>query len=155
MNQCGRGTQSPDKEKPAHTTSDNSIGNVDKGQILQTNAAKRFWIQMRKKSTVLDGSARKRAAKGKANEKRYKCGSCDYATCILTNFSRHIMTHSKETLFPCNVCRKRFITKQDVVSHMRTHLGEFWFKCSHEVCCKSRRYNEFCTLFNRHKKINK
>ncbi|XP_055307957.1 gastrula zinc finger protein XlCGF7.1-like, partial [Sitodiplosis mosellana] len=89
-----------------------------------------------------------------ASTTRQTCSLCDYVTDIKTNLKNHMFKHTGERPFPCNMCPKRFIQKQHLQSHLKTHFDEFLISCSnysqgfhrsedkveHETGCKLRRY---------------
>ncbi|GFW20575.1 b lymphocyte-induced maturation protein 1 homolog [Trichonephila clavipes] len=67
--------------------------------------------------------------------KRHQCPFCDYASLLLANVKRHILTHTGERPFICSVCNKGFIEKKNLTTHMLKHTGERPHKC--QLCSKS------------------
>lgn len=48
----------------------------------------------------------------------YSCPKCSYTTCRKQSFQRHRITHTKERLYGCNMCDKKFTLKHSVKRHM-------------------------------------
>lgn len=42
---------------------------------------------------------------------------------------RHLMVHTNERRFACEMCKKRFRTKYEIMIHTRRHTGEKPYKC--------------------------
>ena len=45
---------------------------------------------------------------------------------------KHLVTHTKDKLFKCPTCEKRFTQSSSVKTHMLVHTGKKDFQC--EVC---------------------
>ena len=58
----------------------------------------------------------------------------------------HILTHTKVKAHECDICKKMFTKKGDLVEHFRIHLGEKPYGCA--KCGKW-----FTGSFNRNKHI--
>ncbi|XP_055302454.1 neurotrophin receptor-interacting factor homolog [Sitodiplosis mosellana] len=68
--------------------------------------------------------------------KPYKCSvsGCTYAGTKKQYLSRHMKTHSKETLFACEKCPKQFREKNALDEHIHEHDEKTEFSCS--ICNK-------------------
>ncbi|KAB7501644.1 Zinc finger protein [Armadillidium nasatum] len=51
--------------------------------------------------------------------KTHYCPFCSYKSYLLNNVKRHLLKHTGEKLFPCDICNKSFTTKQNLQVHMR------------------------------------
>ncbi|XP_055307928.1 gastrula zinc finger protein xLCGF3.1-like [Sitodiplosis mosellana] len=111
-------------------------------------------------NTVHNG---KEPTEGKVNGKRHMCSLCDYVTDFINHLMRHLLQHTGERPFLCNVCPKRFTDKRSLQLHMKAHVEEFLYSCSncfqgfhrseekveHETDCKVRRYEcHLCKEFS-------
>lgn len=73
--------------------------------------------------------------------KDYFCDQCSKAfgdPALLKSHQARV--HSKVREFICNICQKEWLTKAELVNHMRTHTGEKPFVC--EVCSKGFVYKQ-------------
>lgn len=50
----------------------------------------------------------------------FSCNICSYTTDYKGNYSRHMMRHSGERPYTCNLCSKGFITKHHLGYHFRS-----------------------------------
>lgn len=69
----------------------------------------------------------------------FKCGidSCDETFSSKYNLQRHINSlHLKLRRFECEMCSKRFTSKQTLNEHLYIHTGERPFACTAEGCCR-------------------
>lgn len=69
------------------------------------------------------------------NWKCYICRWCDKKCNSLSKWKEHIVKHTKEKNFGCDICGGTFVTKQSLLYHTRTHTGEKPYVCSY--CGKS------------------
>ncbi|KAL1416866.1 hypothetical protein MTO96_027461 [Rhipicephalus appendiculatus] len=63
---------------------------------------------------------------GSAFKKKYTCNLCNYTTDYPTNIQRHMLTHTGERPFRCDICGKGFTTKQNLESHRLQHVKSIW-----------------------------
>ncbi|XP_055301841.1 zinc finger protein 658B-like [Sitodiplosis mosellana] len=104
----------------------------------------------------------------KSNRRLFECNECEYSTFEVTNFTRHIRTHSGEKLFKCSICSKEFAQNIHLRNHTRAHVKELPFACSkcgqrfikdheknsHEQRCNSRRYECYVCKFKSFRKAD-
>ncbi|PRD28125.1 UNVERIFIED_CONTAM: Ras-responsive element-binding protein 1 [Trichonephila clavipes] len=50
--------------------------------------------------------------------KMHRCNICLYTTSKTTNLRRHLLIHSREKPFQCDVCSKSFTQKQTLHRHI-------------------------------------
>ena len=62
---------------------------------------------------------------------------------------KHMRIHNDERPFECNVCAKKFHTKENLTAHKRIHTGERPFKC--DIC--DRKFKQSGHLIG-HKRIH-
>ena len=68
------------------------------------------------------------------NKFRYLCDECDFKTNSSSAFKKHMLLHSGETPFKCNVCGKGFRCKWVLNNHKDTHLTDeekYKFTCQY------------------------
>ena len=74
--------------------------------------------------------------------KIHKCPYCQYSSNQQGNVRRHIRTvwrFKREKPFACNYggCKKKFARKDDLLRHMRRHVGDRPHKCKYQGCNKA------------------
>lgn len=55
---------------------------------------------------------------------RFKCLNCSYSTNVKTNLKNHLLTHSKERPYKCDICGIGYIQKKNLLNHKRHHENE-------------------------------
>ncbi|KFM59472.1 Zinc finger and BTB domain-containing protein 24, partial [Stegodyphus mimosarum] len=53
--------------------------------------------------------------------KAYACHLCSYITWVVTNYKRHMRTHTGERPFSCFVCKRTFTQKHVLQTHLLLH----------------------------------
>lgn len=53
--------------------------------------------------------------------KLHCCAYCDYRTPRKGDFTRHVLIHTGEKRFSCNLCGRRFVRKSHLLNHLKTH----------------------------------
>ncbi|KAA0186573.1 hypothetical protein HAZT_HAZT004258, partial [Hyalella azteca] len=66
-----------------------------------------------------------------------QCPVCPYNTPYVTQFKRHMLSHTGEKPFACHLCPHRCNDKANLRKHMRAHTGEKPFKCSYSTIAKT------------------
>ncbi|CAL1279631.1 unnamed protein product [Larinioides sclopetarius] len=54
--------------------------------------------------------------------KKYNCQFCDYSSLNSGHVRRHILTHTGERPFKCNICGRGFTQKNNLKKHMLVHF---------------------------------
>ncbi|XP_050687079.1 broad-complex core protein isoforms 1/2/3/4/5-like isoform X7 [Eriocheir sinensis] len=67
--------------------------------------------------------------KYQGSRKVHQCPYCPYSSHFITNFKRHVYTHTGEKPFPCPHCSYRSTSNNHLKRHMNTHVGEKQFAC--------------------------
>lgn len=65
------------------------------------------------------------------------CSYCGKHFKNSTNLNVHLMSHTKERPFGCNLCNKAFLIKRSLLDHMNKHKGIKPYKCPFDNCDKS------------------
>ncbi|XP_054710133.1 protein krueppel-like [Uloborus diversus] len=65
----------------------------------------------------------------------HACPHCNYHTPCISNYKRHMRTHTGERPFSCFVCKKTFTQKHVLKTHLLIHSNSKPFKC--ETCSRN------------------
>ncbi|KAG0701728.1 RE1-silencing transcription factor [Chionoecetes opilio] len=66
-----------------------------------------------------------RLSKYQGNRKVHQCPYCPYTSHFITNYKRHVYTHTGEKPFACPHCTYRSNSNNHLKRHMNTHRGDF------------------------------
>jgi uncharacterized Zn-finger protein len=84
-------------------------------------------------------------------EKRFVCTECDFRFSRREHLASHTLVHSGEKKFECHECEYRCARRSDLVSHALIHGGEKKFVCEWEGCgCRFLRRNELVQHMRTH-----
>ncbi|KAK7080818.1 hypothetical protein SK128_020995 [Halocaridina rubra] len=64
-------------------------------------------------------------------ERPFKCDVCDSRFVQRSHLITHMKKHTGERKFSCSTCNKTFSLKSTLVTHQRTHTGEKPYGCKH------------------------
>lgn len=62
------------------------------------------------------------------------------------HLSRHKLTHNGLKPYPCQYCGKAYTQSNDLIKHLRTHLGPNVYKCDIDDCSEA--FPKFTELKN-------
>ncbi|XP_065161146.1 LOW QUALITY PROTEIN: zinc finger protein 569-like [Atheta coriaria] len=65
-----------------------------------------------------------------STHKKFNCSQCDKSYKTLSNLNFHMKFHAKKLPFLCEICTKGFMRKEYLESHMASHTGEKNFCCT-------------------------
>ncbi|KFM58731.1 Chorion transcription factor Cf2, partial [Stegodyphus mimosarum] len=60
----------------------------------------------------------------------HRCSYCSYTSPLKANVKRHLLVHTGEKPFSCNICQRRFAQKNYLQIHILAHTGERPYSCS-------------------------
>ncbi|CAK1550507.1 unnamed protein product [Leptosia nina] len=60
-------------------------------------------------------------------DKKYACGVCGYSTFTIEVMRRHALTHVRNKPYKCNICKKSYIQRAQLVKHLERHMS---YTCS-------------------------
>ncbi|KAM6298821.1 transcriptional repressor CTCFL [Aegotheles albertisi] len=66
----------------------------------------------------------------KGEEAVFNRGLCTFTSLRISNFNRHLKTHSDEKRHVCHLCLKTFHTATHLYNHVNAHTGTRPYKCS-------------------------
>ena len=69
-------------------------------------------------------SLQKVARTGSGNKKSYGCGKCAKTFANASNLKRHLVLHTGNFRWYCDICKKRYNQKENYEKHIRAHRGE-------------------------------
>ncbi|XP_055306135.1 zinc finger and SCAN domain-containing protein 5B-like [Sitodiplosis mosellana] len=160
--------KSKPKDSKHSDGNETSKGNtVKKGNaaapVSSIGMSKIMGIELKGRAKAVISAANRKQSAAKMTNKLHKCPSCDYVAPWPANLKMHMLTHTGERPFPCNICEKRFTLKHHLQRHLKTHPDEYPFSCSvclkrfkrnderseHEATCDGRRYECYlCKKFS-------
>ena len=73
---------------------------------------------------------------------------CGFGAPLLIRFKNHMISHTKEKQYVCDLCGKQFRDKQRLDNHRRIHTGETPYKCDFEVRCNDLKCQTFFSFFD-------
>ena len=71
----------------------------------------------------------------------FKCQICDKRYSSKESLSQHMIIHDESKAFKCDVCLKVFSNKSKLNIHYRTHTGEKPFACNCKIFTIKCKYN--------------
>ncbi|KAH1010441.1 hypothetical protein HUJ05_004736 [Dendroctonus ponderosae] len=132
------------QQKISYTTTSPQLPPDEK--VKSSSEKEQFQQSVRKNA----GRKPSKVAEKKRKVHEFKCEICKKVLVGRSNrLQQHIiMAHSDIRNFPCNICEKKFKSKQQLVNHSRVHTGEKPYKCD---ICKTA-FASIQSLFNHKKK---
>uniref|UniRef100_A0AAR5P3A4 Protein krueppel n=1 Tax=Dendroctonus ponderosae TaxID=77166 RepID=A0AAR5P3A4_DENPD len=132
------------QQKISYTTTSPQLPPDEK--VKSSSENEQFQQSVRKNA----GRKPSKVAEKKRKVHEFKCEICKKVLVGRSNrLQQHIiMAHSDIRNFPCNICEKKFKSKQQLVNHSRVHTGEKPYKCD---ICKTA-FASIQSLFNHKKK---
>ncbi|XP_022085829.1 uncharacterized protein LOC110976663 [Acanthaster planci] len=133
-----------DSEKPEENPDDDGSNRSEKLPKKRSGRGRRANVQGKHKCPHCDKSflhlsyAKLHISTIHKEKPAYQCSTCQKPFYFKTTFLRHLNCHKNEEMginFDCEVCGKRFLDKNALNSHKRTHSKDNPFKC--EFCDKS------------------
>lgn len=105
------------------------------GQARHLTAEQKFTCDYCSKQYSHKGSLRVHIQFEHGNWKCHICYCCGKKLNSLSKLKEHIVTHTQEKKFNCEICNGNFVTKKSLEYHTRIHTGVKPYKCPH--CNKS------------------
>ncbi|XP_069999387.1 zinc finger protein 497 [Penaeus vannamei] len=68
--------------------------------------------------------------RGHKTRKMHRCIYCPYASHFITNYRKHMSTHTGEKPYACHYCPYRSNARDHLYRHMQRHTGVKPFRCS-------------------------
>lgn len=53
-------------------------------------------------------------------QRKYQCCHCVYSTSKLADIRKHVLVHTGEKPYECNLCHRRFAQKTNLTRHIQT-----------------------------------
>ncbi|XP_029161688.1 zinc finger protein 665-like [Nylanderia fulva] len=87
-------------------------------------------------------------------ERNYSCNICDKRFESKNSVENHRRTHTGERPYVCDICGKAFYVKQILVNHIKSHTGDLPFKCKRYKCNICGKCLSSRGSFSRHKMVH-
>lgn len=88
--------------------------------------------------------------RGHKTRKIHRCIYCSYASHFITNYRKHMSTHTGEKPYACSYCPYRSNARDHLFRHMQRHTGVKPFRCPFCPLSCSRRVDLNNHMFTHH-----